>query len=170
MIGREYRKPRSDRDREGNAAEIEAGEILKRHGYAVQPTGCYGSMKGSASFHLPHDDGFHLSPDLIAFGHDRNLVLEVKIRKTYKARDLFKPAGLVLYIDKQIVGGMEEFAQNFGCDDALYALKLPDGRFVSASYKDINPYTAHGSKDATATSKAAYTFDVDLFSAFEEMI
>ena len=170
MRGHEFRKPRSDRNRIGDEVELEVAKILCRHGYAVQPTGALGSLKGAPQFFVPDDSTFHLSPDLIACRPGRRLVVEAKQRKLYLSKDLYRPTTRVLYIDEQIVLGMAEFAEHFGCDDALYAFRLEDGRYISASHKDITPHTAQIYKAATATAKAAFTFEASMFNPFEEMI
>jgi Holliday junction resolvase len=75
----------------------------------------------------------------------------------------------VLYIDEQIVVGMADFAEHFD-SEAIYAFRLEDGRYISASHKDITPHTAQIYKAATATAKAAFTFEASMFRPFEEMI
>jgi len=96
-------------------------------------------------------------------------VVEAKQRKLYLSKDLYRPTTRVLYIDAQIVVGMAEFAEHFGCE-AIYAFRLEDGRYIAASYVDISPHTAHGYKAPTATAKAAFTFEAAMFRPFEEMI
>jgi len=168
MSGREFRR-RSDRNRIGDAVELGVATLLCRHGYAVQPTGALGSLKGAPQFFVPGDSTFHLSPDLIAFRPGRRLAVEAKQRKLYLSKDLYRPTTRVLYIDEQIVLGMAEFAKHFE-SEAIYAFRLEDGRHIAASYVDISPHTAQGYKAPTATAKAAYTFEAALFSPFEEMI
>jgi len=163
------RRPRSDRNRIGDEVELEVAKVLCRHGYAVQPTGALGSLKGAPQFFVPDDSTFHLSPDLIACRPGRRLVVEAKQRKLYLSKDLYRPTTRVLYIDAQIVVGMAEFAEHFGCE-AIYAFRLEDGRYIAASYVDISPHTAHGYKAPTATAKAAFTFEAAMFRPFEEMI
>jgi Holliday junction resolvase len=170
MSGREFRRPRSDRNRIGDEVEIEVAKILNRHGYAVQPTGAIGSVKGAPQFFVPDDSStFHLSPDLIACRPGRRLVVEAKQRKLYLSKNLYRPTTRVLYIDEQIVLGMADFAEHFD-SEALYAFRLEDGRYISASHKDITPHTAHGRKASTSTAKAAFTFEAAMFRPFEEMI
>jgi len=169
MSGRDFRRPRSDRNRIGDEVEIEVAKILNRHGYAVQPTGAIGSLKGAPQFFVPDDGNFHLSPDLIACRPGRRLVVEAKQRKLYLSKDLCRPTTRVLYIDEQIVVGMIDFAAQFD-SEAIYAFRLEDGRYISASYVDITPNTAQGYKASTATAKAAFTFEAAMFRPFEEMI
>jgi Holliday junction resolvase len=172
MSGRELerlRRPRSDRNRIGDEVELEVAKILCRHGYAVQPTGALGSLKGAPQFFVPDDSTFHLSPDLLACRPGRRLVVEAKQRKLYLSKDLYRPTTRVLYIDEQIILGMAEFAEHFD-SEAIYAFRLEDGRYISASHKDITPHTAQGRKASTATAKAAFTFEAAMFRPFQEMI
>ena len=169
MRGHEFRKPRSDRNRIGDEVELEVAKILNRHGYAVQPTGAIGSVKGAPQFYLPDSSTFHLSPDLIACRPGRRLVVEAKQRKLYLSKGLYSPMTRVLYIDEQIVVGMADFAEHFD-SEAIYAFRLEDGRYISASHKDITPHTAQIYKAATATAKAAFTFEASMLRPFEEMI